>query len=89
MKNKNILYLRLNFDNGTFTTIEERRVLPRSNPALRKKIGRPRKYKKIKENERRMIEDALKQFNGNRSLAASCLGIGERTLYRKIKFYSL
>jgi transcriptional regulator with PAS, ATPase and Fis domain len=89
MKNKNILYLRLNFDNGTFTTIEERRVLPRSNPALRKKIGRPRKYKKIKENERHMIEDALKQFNGNRSLAASYLGIGERTLYRKIKFYSL
>lgn len=35
------------------------------------------------------IKEALKKTNGNRRKAAGILGIGERTLYRKIKQYGL
>ena len=47
-------------------------------------IGRP-----LEEVEAYYIEQALKQTNGNREDAARMLGIGERTLYRKIKEYGL
>jgi DNA-binding NtrC family response regulator len=39
--------------------------------------------------ERAAIEAALRQTNGNRRKAAEVLGIGERTLYRKLKEYQL
>jgi DNA-binding NtrC family response regulator len=39
--------------------------------------------------ERATIEAALKEYKGNRRRAAEVLGIGERTLYRKIKAYRL
>ncbi|HWN18415.1 MAG TPA: sigma-54 dependent transcriptional regulator [Gemmatimonadales bacterium] len=39
--------------------------------------------------ERATIEAALKEYRGNRRRAAEILGIGERTLYRKIKAYHL
>jgi len=39
--------------------------------------------------ERAAIEGALKETRGNRRRAAEVLGIGERTLYRKIKEYAL
>jgi DNA-binding NtrC family response regulator len=39
--------------------------------------------------EKAAIEAALEQFKGNRRRAAEVLGIGERTLYRKIKAYKL
>jgi len=39
--------------------------------------------------ERATIEAALKEYRGNRRRAAEVLGIGERTLYRKIKAYRL
>jgi DNA-binding NtrC family response regulator len=42
---------------------------------------------KMSEVERAMIEAALKETKGNRRRAAELLGIGERTLYRKIKEY--
>ena len=31
------------------------------------------------------IREALKRYSGNRKLAATALGISERTLYRKLK----
>jgi DNA-binding NtrC family response regulator len=39
--------------------------------------------------EKAAISAALKEFRGNRRRAAERLGIGERTLYRKIKAYDL
>ncbi len=43
----------------------------------------------IQEMERILIQNTLEAINGNRKEAASLLGIGERTLYRKIKEYGL
>jgi DNA-binding NtrC family response regulator len=39
--------------------------------------------------EKAAIAAALQQFRGNRRKASEVLGIGERTLYRKIKAYKL
>ncbi len=43
----------------------------------------------LDEIEREQIRLALEEYNGNRRKAAKSLGIGERTLYRKIKEYDL
>lgn len=47
-------------------------------------IGKP-----LKDVERYYIARALELTEGKREEAASLLGIGERTLYRKIKEYNL
>jgi DNA-binding NtrC family response regulator len=44
---------------------------------------------KMSDIERMAIEAALKETRGNRRRASEMLGIGERTLYRKIKEYKL
>jgi two-component system response regulator HydG len=43
----------------------------------------------IEQAEKELIRNTLKLMNGNREQAAKSLGIGERTLYRKIKEYGL
>jgi DNA-binding NtrC family response regulator len=43
----------------------------------------------LEEMERQAVVDALRQTKGNRKKAAKLLGIGERTLYRKLKEYSI
>ena len=43
----------------------------------------------IEEAEKQLIRNTLKMVGGNREQAAGILGIGERTLYRKIKEYGL
>ncbi|MCO6480086.1 MAG: sigma-54-dependent Fis family transcriptional regulator [Phaeodactylibacter sp.] len=43
----------------------------------------------LEENEKELIQKALKKHNGRRKEAAQDLGISERTLYRKIKQYEL
>jgi DNA-binding NtrC family response regulator len=43
----------------------------------------------IQQAEIELIRNTLKMTNGNREQAAKILGIGERTLYRKIKDYGL
>ena len=43
----------------------------------------------IEQAEKELIRNTLKMTNGNREQAAKLLGIGERTLYRKIKEYEL
>jgi DNA-binding NtrC family response regulator len=43
----------------------------------------------MSEVERAVIETVLHQCDGNRRQAAAALGIGERTLYRKLKEFGL
>jgi len=43
----------------------------------------------IEQAEKELIRNTLKMVSGNREQAAKILGIGERTLYRKIKEYDL
>lgn len=43
----------------------------------------------IEQGEKMVIEDALRQTNGDKTKAASALGISTRTLYRKIEKFSL
>lgn len=43
----------------------------------------------LEQAERELIRSTLKSTNGNREQAAKLLGIGERTLYRKIREYNL
>ena len=43
----------------------------------------------LNELEKKAIVDTLAKTQGNREKAARILGIGERTLYRKIKEYNL
>ena len=47
-------------------------------------VGRP-----LEEIDKFYIAETLKMTNGNREEAAKVLGIGERTLYRRIKEYSI
>jgi DNA-binding NtrC family response regulator len=43
----------------------------------------------LEQMEEELIQNALAQTDGNRKEAARILGIGERTLYRKLKKYRL
>jgi two-component system response regulator HydG len=45
--------------------------------------------KSLEEIERHYIVETLRLTNGNREEAARLLGIGERTLYRKLKEYGI
>ena len=54
------------------------------NGSLGGLVGKP-----LAEIEKLFIAETLRLTGGNREEAASLLGIGERTLYRKIKEYDL
>ena len=43
----------------------------------------------LNELEKTAVRRTLEMVNGNREMAAKMLGIGERTLYRKIKEYGI
>ncbi len=49
----------------------------------------PRSIATLEEMEKKLIEDTLNRFDGNKRKAAKSLKISERTLYRKIKEYNL
>ena len=55
-----------------------------SGTSLAGLVGKP-----LEELERLFITETLRATGGNREDAAAMLGIGERTLYRKIKGYGL
>jgi two-component system response regulator HydG len=59
-------------------------LLPSTSTGLNDLVGRP-----LSELEGLFIGETLKATGGNREEAAEMLGIGERTLYRKIKEYGL
>ncbi len=47
------------------------------------------KQRTVEDMEREHIREVLEQYNWNRKQAAQALGIGERTIYRKIRKYGL
>ena len=55
----------------------------------RRELIKGRGGKSLEEIERIFIGETLKLTGGNREQAADMLGIGERTLYRKIKEFQL
>jgi len=57
---------------------------PRPDAVIATLVGQP-----LVEIEKLFIEETLKLTGGNREQAANLLGIGERTLYRKIKEFEL
>ncbi len=65
--------------------------LPSDNPTqeYRAEPDEITKGMTVDQMERVLIEQALRESKGNRKEAAAKLGIGERTLYRKIKRYKL
>jgi transcriptional regulator with PAS, ATPase and Fis domain len=54
----------------------------------REEIG-TKAIRNMEEGEKNLIEEALRQTNGNKAKAAEALGISTRTLYRKIEKFSL
>jgi DNA-binding NtrC family response regulator len=64
--------------------IAQMRQLTDGSPAVSSLAGRP-----LDELEKQAIAETLAKTKGNREQAAKILGIGERTLYRKIKEYKL
>jgi len=52
-------------------------------------VGSAQQHLSLNDLEREQIQQTLSRFKGNRRLTANALGIGERTLYRKIKMYDL
>ncbi|HZD40521.1 MAG TPA: sigma-54 dependent transcriptional regulator [Terriglobales bacterium] len=48
-----------------------------------------RAIKNMEEGEKTLIEEALRQTNGNKAKAAEALGISTRTLYRKIEKFAI
>jgi len=64
--------------------IAQRRQLPGASAAPASLAG-----VSLNELEKKAIVDTLARTQGNREQAAKILGIGERTLYRKIKEYNL
>ena len=47
------------------------------------------KNRTLSDVEKEMLQTALERYHGNRRMAAKALGIGERTMYRKMHFYGL
>ena len=56
-----------------------------SRPASQPLINEDQPLPTLEDAERRLIDEALKRFGGNRRQTARALGISERTLYRKLK----
>ena len=76
--------LPLELDPDAPVVAAEAGAAPDMGGGLAALVGRP-----LEEIERVFIAETLKLTGGNREQAADLLGIGERTLYRKIKEYQL
>ncbi|MGC8743401.1 MAG: sigma-54-dependent transcriptional regulator [Verrucomicrobiia bacterium] len=61
----------------------------RTSALVGKEIVQPTASLTIKEAEKQLIINTLKQFNGNRTRAAKHLGISRRTLHRKLNEFNI
>jgi len=70
---------------------EEAIIIPHENGEIvyDEPVTESRSLSTMEEMERRLIEDTLRRYHGNKRKAAKSLKISERTLYRKIKEYNL
>src|SRR5688500_6928077 len=93
----NVRQLRNVIENMVVMTTGPRLGLDALPPEIRPAAGAPSSVGgmnnlvgiSITQAEKELIRNTLKMVNGNREQAAKILGIGERTLYRKIKEYDL
>ncbi|HTW94944.1 MAG TPA: sigma-54 dependent transcriptional regulator [Tepidisphaeraceae bacterium] len=96
----NVRQLRNVVENMVVMSPEDHELLPESLPAEVRPAGSSAAGAmvggidnlvgiSIEQAERELIRNTLKMTKGNREQAAKILGIGERTLYRKIREYGL
>jgi transcriptional regulator of acetoin/glycerol metabolism len=86
---KNVIELMAALSSGTVLTVKD--LPPEIRPSGGEVVGTMNNLVgiSIDQAEKELIRNTLKLVNGNREQAAKILGIGERTLYRKIKEYEL
>lgn len=70
---------------------EETIIIPHENGEIvyDESLPESKSMPSLEEMEKRLIEDTLQRFDGNKRKTAKILKISERTLYRKIKEYNL
>ncbi len=90
----NVRQLR-NVIEGLVVMATSREIMPKSLPEeIRREVDRARFLKiktgsTLKDAERELIKATLLDVNGNKAKAARMLGLGRKTLYRKLKEYRL
>ncbi len=86
---KNVIDRMVVFSAGSNLTVDS--IPPEIRPASGEAVGGMNNLVgiSIEQAEKELIRNTLKLVHGNREQAAKILGIGERTLYRKIKEYDL
>ena len=86
---KSVIESAVMVSDGEYITISELPMnLQHYAAGHRDEIG-SKAIKNIEEGEKSLIEDALRQTNGNKAKAAEALGISTRTLYRKIDKFDI
>lgn len=86
---KSVIESAVMVSDGEYITISDLPMnLQQYATGRRDEIG-SRAIRNIEEGERVVIEDALRQTNGNKGKAAEALGISTRTLYRKLEKYAI
>jgi transcriptional regulator with PAS, ATPase and Fis domain len=86
---KSVIESAVMVSDGEYITISDLPMnLQRYATGRREEIG-TRAIRNIEEGERSVIQEALRQTNGNKAKAAEALGISTRTLYRKLEKFAL
>jgi transcriptional regulator with PAS, ATPase and Fis domain len=86
---KSVIESAVMVSDGDYITISDLPMnLQQYATGHREEIG-PKAIRNIEEGEKILIEDALRQTQGNKARAAEALGISTRTLYRKIEKFAI
>jgi len=86
---KSVIESAVMVSDGDYITISDLPMnLQHYATGRREEIG-TKAIRNIEEGERSVIEEALRQTNGNKAKAAEALGISTRTLYRKLEKFAL
>lgn len=86
---KSVIESAVMVSDGDYITISDLPMnLQQYATGRRDEIG-TKAIRNIEEGERSVIEEALRQTNGNKAKAAEALGISTRTLYRKLEKFAL